>query len=92
MASSSAPLANNLSLYRYKRTNKRYTEALGNNVVLMLMLMPAGDFLMGAPEAESKSETRERPQHLVNVPQFLRLCRKYFLVTNEVSGSRSVKR
>jgi len=71
MASSSAPLANNLTLHRYKRTNKSYTEALGNDVVLTLMLMPVGEFLMGAPEEEPESLDDERPQHLVKVPQFL---------------------
>jgi formylglycine-generating enzyme required for sulfatase activity len=71
VASSSAPLANNLTLYRYKRTNKSYTEDLGNGVALTLMLMPAGEFFMGAPEAEPESDDRERPQHRVMVPQFL---------------------
>ena len=71
MASSSAPLANKLNLYRYKRTNKSYTEALGNDVVLTLMLMPVGEFLMGAPEEEPESFNGQRPQQLVKVPQFL---------------------
>lgn len=71
MASFSAPLENPLTLYRYKRTNKSYTEDLGNGVTLTLMLMPAGEFLMGAPEAEPKSRENERPQRLVKVPQFL---------------------
>ena len=71
MASSSTPLANNLTLHRYKRTNKSYTEALGNDVVLTLMLMPAGEFLMGAPEEEPERVDDEGPQHLVKVPQFL---------------------
>ena len=74
MASSSAPLANNLTLHRYKRTNKSYTEALGNDVVLTLMLMPVGEFLMGAPEEEPESFNGQRPQQLVKVPQFLMGC------------------
>ncbi len=35
------------------------------------MLIPAGDFMMGAPENEPNSDDRERPQHRVHVPQFL---------------------
>jgi formylglycine-generating enzyme required for sulfatase activity len=70
VANSSISFANNLTLYRYRRTNKSYTEDLGNGVALTLMLIPAGEFVMGAPEAESESEA-ERPQHLVKVPQFL---------------------
>lgn len=60
----------NLTLYRYKRTNKGYTEDLGNNVTLALMLIPAGEFMMGAPQDEPGSDDSERPQHLVQVPQF----------------------
>jgi formylglycine-generating enzyme required for sulfatase activity len=64
-------LLDNLNLYRYRRTNKSYTEDLGAGVRLTLMLIPEGEFMMGAPEDEPQSEDRERPQHLVRVPQFL---------------------
>ena len=64
-------LPSNLSLYRYKRTNKSYTEDLGNGVKLTLMLIPGGAFVMGAPESEPQSLNRERPQHRVRVTQFL---------------------
>jgi formylglycine-generating enzyme required for sulfatase activity len=37
----------NLTLHRYRRTNKSYTEDLGSGVWLTLMLMPEGEFLMG---------------------------------------------
>lgn len=60
-----------LSLYRYRRTNKNYTEDLGNGVKLTLMLIPAGEFWMGAPEDEPGSEDYERPRHLVKVSPFL---------------------
>jgi formylglycine-generating enzyme required for sulfatase activity len=60
----------NLTLYRYKRTNQGYTEHLDDKVTLTLMLIPAGEFMMGAPQDEPDSEDRERPQHLVKVPQF----------------------
>jgi len=69
--SPSASLPSNLSLYRYKRTNKSYTEDLGNGVKLTLMLIPSGEFVMGAPESEPESRDNERPQHQVRVSQFL---------------------
>jgi formylglycine-generating enzyme required for sulfatase activity len=59
-----------LSLHRYKRTNKSYSEDLGNGVKLTLMQIPAGEFVMGAPEDEPESRDNERPQHLVKVAQF----------------------
>lgn len=63
--------AENLTLHRYQRTNQSYTEDLGDGVTLTLMLIPAGEFLMGAPEDEPDSAEDERPQHLVKVPEFL---------------------
>ena len=38
------------------------------------MLIPAGEFLMGAPESEPESLDNERPQHRVRVQQFLMGC------------------
>jgi formylglycine-generating enzyme required for sulfatase activity len=61
----------NLSLYRYRRTNKSYTEDLGAGVKLILMLIPGGEFDMGSSENEPESFDNERPQHHVQVPQFL---------------------
>jgi formylglycine-generating enzyme required for sulfatase activity len=52
----------NLTLHRYRRTNKSYTEKLAEGVDLTLMLMPEGEFLMGKDDGE---------QHLVRVPRFL---------------------
>lgn len=63
--------ADNLTLHRYKCTNKGYTEDLGVGVTLTLMLIPAGEFLMGAPEDEPDSSDSERPQHRVKLPHFL---------------------
>jgi formylglycine-generating enzyme required for sulfatase activity len=61
---------NNLTLHRYRRKNQSYTEDLGNGVKLTLMLIPSGEFLMGAPETEPESPKNERPQHLVKVAPF----------------------
>ena len=60
-----------LTLHRYRRTNKSYTEDLGDGVKLTLMLIPASEFLMGAPKDEPEGYKYEKPQHLVKVPQFL---------------------
>lgn len=60
-----------LTLYRYKRTNKAYVEDLSDGVSLTLMLIPGGEFWMGAPEDEPDSRDSERPQHQVTVPLFL---------------------
>jgi formylglycine-generating enzyme required for sulfatase activity len=64
-------LPQNLSLYRYRRSNKSYTEDLGSGVKLTLMLIPAGEFEMGSPADEPESSDYENPQHYVQVPQFL---------------------
>lgn len=37
---------------------------------LGIVRIPAGSFIMGAPKTEAKSQNRERPQHLVTVPEF----------------------
>ncbi|MEM9567028.1 MAG: formylglycine-generating enzyme family protein [Cyanobacteria bacterium P01_E01_bin.34] len=74
MAASSEPVARNLNLYTYRRTNKAYVEDLGEGVKLRLMLIPSGEFVMGAPESETESQDSERPQHRVEVRQFLMGC------------------
>ncbi len=76
-------LPNALTLHRYQRTNKRYTEDLGDGVTLSLMLIPAGQFWMGQTEAETaelkqqvseedyqRFYARELPRHQVTVPSF----------------------
>jgi formylglycine-generating enzyme required for sulfatase activity len=68
---SSNSFPNNLTLHRYRRENQSYTEDLGNDVKLTLMLIPSGEFLMGAPETEPEMWESERPQHLVQISQFL---------------------
>jgi formylglycine-generating enzyme required for sulfatase activity len=52
----------NLTLHRYRRTNRSYTEKLAEGVDLTLMLMPDGAFLMG-PEGKE--------QRLVRMSRFL---------------------
>jgi formylglycine-generating enzyme required for sulfatase activity len=48
----------------------QFVELLNNRVVLEMVQIPAGEFMMGAPENEAGSSGLERPQHLVNVPKF----------------------
>ena len=60
-----------LTLHRYRCLNKAYTEALSEDVSLTLMLIPAGEFRMGALKDEPNSQSSERPQHRVTVPSFL---------------------
>ncbi|WP_413167679.1 formylglycine-generating enzyme family protein [Capilliphycus salinus ALCB114379] len=67
-------VSNSLNIHRYKRKNKCFNEHLGDGVTLTLMLIPAGEFLMGAPESEPESRDNERPQHWVRVQQFLMGC------------------
>ncbi|NEO86189.1 MAG: formylglycine-generating enzyme family protein [Spirulina sp. SIO3F2] len=67
-------LPENLSIYRYRRKNQCFHEDLGDGVQLTLMLIPAGEFWMGAPESELESRDNERPRHQVQVPQFLMGC------------------
>jgi formylglycine-generating enzyme required for sulfatase activity len=72
-----------LTLRRYQRTNKRYTEDLGEGMTLPLMLIPAGEFWMGQTEAETaelkqqvseedyqRFYARELARHRVTVPSF----------------------
>ena len=63
--------ADSPTLHRFKRKNKAYRQVLPGGVDLWLMLMPAGEFMMGAPKDEPDSSSSERPQHQVQVSPFL---------------------
>ena len=47
-----------------------FSEGLDRDVMLDMVLIPAGSFVMGAPESEKESGDDERPQHEVKVPEF----------------------
>ncbi|MEO0759716.1 MAG: formylglycine-generating enzyme family protein [Cyanobacteria bacterium J06648_16] len=66
-----ATATNTLTLYRYECTNDSYSQDLGDGVTLTLMLVPSGTFMMGAPPEEEDSQDAERPQHRVQLSQFL---------------------
>jgi formylglycine-generating enzyme required for sulfatase activity len=59
-----------LRLRRYRRKNQGFYEELGGGVRLTMMQIPAGRFVMGAPEEEEESLDYERPQHEVSVAGF----------------------
>jgi formylglycine-generating enzyme required for sulfatase activity/GTPase SAR1 family protein len=48
----------------------QFVESLSDRVILEMVQIPAGEFVMGAPKEEFESKDFERPQHLVNVPEF----------------------
>jgi formylglycine-generating enzyme required for sulfatase activity len=48
----------------------RFFQNLGGGVVLQMVAIPAGDFIMGAPELEEGSSDYQRPQHRVNIASF----------------------
>jgi formylglycine-generating enzyme required for sulfatase activity len=60
----------NLTINRYRKQIQYFEERLGEGVNLTMMLIPAGSFLMGAPERELESQDSERPQHTVNITSF----------------------
>ena len=58
---------------RTPRTGQGYIEPLlevGNALPLYMVLIPAGEFIMGSPTNELQHQDTESPQHLVTVPQF----------------------
>jgi formylglycine-generating enzyme required for sulfatase activity/energy-coupling factor transporter ATP-binding protein EcfA2 len=55
---------------RQRGQSRYFSEGLDNDVLLDMVLIPAGSFVMGAPESEKESDNSERPQHQVNVPEF----------------------
>ncbi len=55
---------------REKLAVQQFVEELGDGVMLEMVRIPAGEFLMGAADGEKHSRNTERPQHLVQVPEF----------------------
>ncbi len=58
-----------ITINRRQQAAQYFLEQLSNQISLEMMLIPGGEFLMGAPENELSSE-EERPQHKVSVPTF----------------------
>ncbi len=64
-----------------KNPPKELTVDVGNGVKLEMVLIPAGEFLMGSPEADKNAEDNERPQHRVRITRPFYLGK--YLVTQE---------
>src|SRR5262245_24141104 len=48
-----------------KNSNPKVT----NSIAMVLVLVPAGDFLMGAPDTDDLAQKDEKPQHKVRLSQ-----------------------
>ncbi|MFM6475023.1 MAG: formylglycine-generating enzyme family protein, partial [Dolichospermum sp.] len=59
-----------ITINRHKKTARFFTENLGNNIKLEMVLIPEGTFMMGSPENEEGSTDDERPQHEVTIKPF----------------------
>ncbi|MCY2987715.1 MAG: SUMF1/EgtB/PvdO family nonheme iron enzyme, partial [Planctomycetota bacterium] len=60
-------------------------EALTNVIGMQLILLPAGEFLMGSPDSESGSDAQEKPQHRV------RITKPFYLGVYEVTQAQYQK-
>ena len=60
---------------------KEATYALGNGVNLEMVLIPAGEFMMGSPDADVGAQSDEKPQHRVLITKPFYLGK--YLVTQE---------
>src|SRR5262245_36361417 len=58
---------------------KRSPETVTNSISLKLALIPAGEFLMGAPESDRDAEDHEKPQHKV------RISKPFYMGIHEVT-------
>lgn len=52
-----------------KHATEQFTEALGNNLDLEMLLIPSGAYQMGSPRHTGKPD--EQPQHLVTIKSFM---------------------
>ena len=60
----------NFIIQKQQRTTQYYSETLGPDIALDMVLVPGGSFLMGSPGDEVDREEVESPQHRVVVPAF----------------------
>ncbi|MDJ0900875.1 MAG: formylglycine-generating enzyme family protein [Xenococcus sp. MO_188.B8] len=59
-----------IKINRRQQAAQYFLEQLNDQVSMEMMLIPGGEFLMGAPEDELDSGDSKRPQHKVSVPTF----------------------
>jgi serine/threonine protein kinase/formylglycine-generating enzyme required for sulfatase activity len=55
------------------------SQTITNSIAMKLILIPAGDFLMGSPDSDGDAEANEKPQHRV------RIARPFYLGATEVT-------
>src|SRR5208283_3684531 len=60
---------------------KDLTVDLGKGIKLELVLIPAGEFLMGSPDSDKEADADEKPQHRVRITKPFYLGK--YLVTQE---------
>jgi formylglycine-generating enzyme required for sulfatase activity len=58
-----------LTISRSTRRSWQYVESLGNGVELEMVVIPAGSFVMGAPEEEEGRSADEGPQYEVTIAE-----------------------
>ena len=59
-----------LNLNRSSNQAQYFTEDIGNGVIMVMVSIPGGSFMMGAPLEEKFSSNKERPQHRVTIKPF----------------------
>ena len=59
-----------LTLRKERKKVRYFTEKLGDQIDLDMILVPGGVFMMGSPEDEPERAAHEGPQHQVTVPTF----------------------
>jgi formylglycine-generating enzyme required for sulfatase activity len=52
-----------------KSLPKEYTADLGGGVKMEMVLIPAGEFMMGSPDSDRSASNDEKPQHRVRITQ-----------------------
>jgi formylglycine-generating enzyme required for sulfatase activity len=52
-----------------KNPPKEYTADLGGGVKMEMVLIPAGEFMMGSPDSDRAASSDEKPQHRVRITQ-----------------------
>jgi formylglycine-generating enzyme required for sulfatase activity len=58
-------------ILRWRSRHLAHREQLAEGMALMMLRIPAGSFLMGAPETKADSSDNERPVHRVTLGEFL---------------------
>ncbi|MFN9623357.1 MAG: formylglycine-generating enzyme family protein [Cyanobacteriota bacterium] len=66
-----APPMDPWRILRWRTRHLAHREPLAPGVDLLMLRIPAGSFLMGAPEEEEGSQDNERPVHRVELGEFL---------------------